>query len=175
MFDTFSPSLDSTWVVNYKFWKALEMRFHLLGSNFSVLNRRGVIRILVRISNARINYRIFSHIFECKLISAGWSSHFSRSIIKRISNCICLRISGISIPFEMKMFFFLFWPSFAKNLLKFSIQWTLHVMWRDVTWLLHPGLILLLASWLSWQYLTKLLLHLGDHGSHVKIPKILLR
>ena len=39
-----------------------------------------------------------------------------------------------------------------------------------------PGLTLLLASWLSWQDLAKLLLHLGNHGSHGKILiKILLR
>ena len=39
-----------------------------------------------------------------------------------------------------------------------------------------PGLTLLLASWLSWQDITKFLLHLGNHGSHGKILiKILLR
>ena len=39
-----------------------------------------------------------------------------------------------------------------------------------------PGLTLLLASWMSWQDLTKFLLHLGSHGSHGKILiKILLR
>ena len=39
-----------------------------------------------------------------------------------------------------------------------------------------PGLTLIPASWLSWQDLAKFLLHLGKHGSHVKILiKILLR
>ena len=39
-----------------------------------------------------------------------------------------------------------------------------------------PGLTLLLASWLSWQDLTKFLLHLGDNGTYGKIlKKILLR
>ena len=35
--------------------------------------------------------------------------------------------------------------------------------------LVNPGLTLLLGSWLSWQDLTKFLLHLGDHGTHGKI------
>ena len=40
----------------------------------------------------------------------------------------------------------------------------------------HPGLTLLLASWLSSQDVAKFLLHLGSHGSHGKILiKILLR
>ena len=34
----------------------------------------------------------------------------------------------------------------------------------------HPGLTLLLAYWLSWQDLTNFLLHLGNHGTHGKIP-----
>ena len=34
-----SPSLESTGVINYKFWKALELTFHLVHSHFSVLNR----------------------------------------------------------------------------------------------------------------------------------------
>ena len=39
----------------------------------SVLNRWGVIRILDKISETRIRYRNFSHIFACKFILAGWS------------------------------------------------------------------------------------------------------
>ena len=68
-----SPPLESTGVINYKFWKALEMTFHLVHSHFSVLNRWGVIRILVKILEARLRYRNFSRIFACKIFSAGLS------------------------------------------------------------------------------------------------------
>ena len=37
--ENISPSLESTGVINYKFWQALEMTFHLVHSHFSVLNR----------------------------------------------------------------------------------------------------------------------------------------
>ena len=66
-----SPSLESTGVISHKFWKALEMTFYLVHSHFSVLNRWTVIRILVKISEARIRYRNFSRIFACKIFSAG--------------------------------------------------------------------------------------------------------
>ena len=49
----------------------------------------------------------------------------------------------------------------------------IHVYYNNYT---EPGLTLLLACYLSWQDLTTLLLHLGDHGTHGKIPnKISLR
>ena len=69
-----SPFLESTGVINYKFWKALEMTFHLVHSHFSVLNRWGLIRILVNISEARIRYQHISSIFACKIFSAGLSN-----------------------------------------------------------------------------------------------------
>ena len=72
VWEHFYPSLESTGVINYKFWKALEMT-HLVHSHFSVLNRWAVIRILVKISEARIRYRNFSRIFACKIFSAGLS------------------------------------------------------------------------------------------------------
>ena len=68
-----SPSLESAGVIKYKFWKALEMTFHLVYSHFSVLNRWGLIRILVKISEARIRYRNFSRIFACNFFSTGLS------------------------------------------------------------------------------------------------------
>ena len=46
------------------------MTFHLVHSHFSVLNRWAVIRILVKIAEARIRYRNFSRIFACKIFSA---------------------------------------------------------------------------------------------------------
>ena len=68
-----SSSLKSTGVIIYKFWKALEMTFHLVHSHFSVLNRWAVIRILVKISGASLRYRNLSHIFACKIFSVGSS------------------------------------------------------------------------------------------------------
>ena len=71
--DHFSPSLESTGVLSYKFSNALEMSFHLVHSHFSVLNRWADIRILVKIFEARLRYRSFSRIFACKIFSAGLS------------------------------------------------------------------------------------------------------
>ena len=71
-----SPPLESTGtpgVINYKFWKALEMTFHLVHLHFSALNRWAVIRIFVKILEARLRYRNFSRIFACKNFSAGLS------------------------------------------------------------------------------------------------------
>ena len=61
------------------------MTFHLVLSHFSVLNRWGLIWILVKISEARIRYRNFSRIFACKVFSAG----LSILIIKTSRNSRC--------------------------------------------------------------------------------------
>ena len=49
------------------------MSFHLEHSHFPNLNRWAVIRILVKISEAKIRYRNFSRIFPCKIFSSGLS------------------------------------------------------------------------------------------------------
>ena len=56
--DHFSLSLESTGVISYKFSKVPEMSFHLVHSQFSVVSRLEVITNLVRISEARICYRV---------------------------------------------------------------------------------------------------------------------
>ena len=79
VWEHFSACLESTGVIKYKFSKAIEMSLHLVYSHFSVLNRWGVIRILVRISETRMRYRNDSHVFACKIVST-WNNFACKNV-----------------------------------------------------------------------------------------------
>ena len=130
VWEHFSQSPQWRGVMSYKISKALEMSFHLIHSNFAVLSRWGVIRTLVRKSEARIRCRSFSHILACNFVSASWRI----LIMKTSKNSRCwAKWAGLISP--NNDYFYSFSLSESFNLLKQSCMPKCVKNYDNVFWL----------------------------------------
>ena len=111
------------------------MSVHLVYSHFSVLNRLGVIRIFVRISEARIRYRNFSHSFACKFVSAGWSILIMRT--SRHSRC------WVKLAFRLRCLYRRYSVFYNLGILSIVTRYDLGIMYYDLGIMYYLSKILL--------------------------------
>ena len=87
VWEQFCPSLESTGVISWKFWKTFKWALIFAHSHFSVLNRWGVIRVLVIIAEARIRSLLKTAWTFCMYFNVASNFHYDFLKLLRKLSC----------------------------------------------------------------------------------------